>query len=118
MICAKARFTDKQDGVVVKEFKEQEKTYIYLCLNEREDEEVFDVDGTDQKVKYFEYDYYEFCENSNDIDVEAIKKDPESYVNRKLGTKEMSDKEKIKSLENQITDLQIALCDVYELFGA
>lgn len=76
----KARFLEPQPPV--KTINSDGKTYVYICLNEQYGEEVYeDPEGTGQPLAYYEYDYNEFSDLTEKLDLEDINAHPENYLN-------------------------------------
>ena len=105
----KAIFSEKQPSVKTAEV--DGKTTVFICLNETE-KTVEDMEGNSH-VEY-EYDFNEWTEEKPDI--ESINKNPDKYIDYQP-PKELTDKEKIASLEAQLEQTQVALTEVYEMIG-
>ena len=79
----KARFLEPQPPV--KTINSDGKTYVYICLNEQYGEEVYeDPEGTGQPLAYYEYDYNEFSDLTEKLDLEDINAHPEKYLGYKI----------------------------------
>lgn len=75
----KARFLELQPPV--KTVESDGKTYVFICLNEQQEEDTYDYpDGTGQPVTFYEYDYNEFCDMTENLDLEDINANPEKYL--------------------------------------
>lgn len=87
------------------------KTFVQICVNEA-GKTVGNMDG--ETHTEYEYDFNEWSEESPDID--AIKANPEKYLDYRP-PKEITDKEKIASLETQLLQTQAALQDLIMMEG-
>ena len=58
------------------------------------------VDTEYRDYRYYEYDYHEFCEKTENMNIDDIKKHPEKYLNYEP-KREPTETERIKSLEEQ-----------------
>lgn len=105
----KAIFSEKQPSVKTAEV--DGKTTVFICLNETE-KTVEDMDGNSH-VEY-EYDFNEWTEENPDTD--AISKNPDKYIDYQP-PKELTDTEKIASLESQLEQTQAALQDLIMMEG-
>ena len=103
----KAIFSEKQPSVKTAEI--DGKTTTFICLNEAE-KTVEDMDGS----SHVEYEYDEWTEEKPDI--ESISKNPEKYLDYHP-PKELTDREKIASLESQLEQTQAALQDLIMMEG-
>ncbi len=77
-------------------------------------------DSSSKKVTYIRRNIVsEEQEDSNILytyeECKLSKKDYETYINEELLKNSAESSEKVASLEDEITQLQIALCEVYEL---
>ena len=91
----KAKFTEKQQPVTV---IEKDKTYVYICLNEKEvKEENMSESETSISMAMYEYDYNEIIEDIGVLDIDDIKVNPENYL--EYEKVEKTDKERIAELE-------------------
>lgn len=100
----KARTLTSQPKITIKDI--EGKYYVFLCLNEKEGEETqIREEGKEEKVHFFEYDYNEFVEQKENLDIEDVKANPEKYLDYEP-SKEKTISERITNLENQqqITD--------------
>lgn len=118
----KARFSQPQQRV--KTITSGEKIYIFLCLNETQGTETYPDIGEGQTTEsYYEYDYNEIIGDADKLPLEDIQAYPENYldyvykdeasetVEQKLQTLTKSLAENSES----ITDVQLALAEIYEL---
>lgn len=118
----KARFTQPQPPV--KTVTSGDKTYIFLCLNEAQGTETYPDMGEGQvQETYYEYDYNEISGPTDMLPLEDIRAHPKNYldyvykdeasetVEQKLQTLTKSLAENSES----ITDVQLALAEIYEL---
>ena len=118
----KARFSQPQ--LPVKTITSGEKIYIFLCLNETQGTETYPDMGEGQITEpYYEYDYNEIIGPADALPLEDIQAHPENYldyvykdeasetVEQKLQTLTKSLAENSES----ITDVQLALAEIYEL---
>lgn len=118
----KARFSQPQQRV--KTITSGEKIYIFLCLNETQGTETYPDMGDGQTTEtYYEYDYNEIIGDADKLPLEDMQANPENYldyvykdeasetVEQKLQTLTKSLAENSES----ITDVQLALAEIYEL---
>lgn len=118
----KARFSQPQ--LPVKTVAAGGKTYIFICLNETQGTESFPDMGEGQTTEtYYEYDYNEIVGLTDRLPLDDIQANPENYmdyvykdeasetVEQKLQTLTKSLAENSES----ITDVQLALAEIYEL---
>lgn len=118
----KARFSQPQQRV--KMITSGEKIYIFLCLNETQGTETYPDMGDGQTTEsYYEYDYNEIIGDADKLPLEDMQAYPENYldyvykdeasetVEQKLQTLTKSLAENSES----ITDVQLALAEIYEL---
>ena len=118
----KARFSQPQQRV--KTITSREKIYIFLCLNETQGTETYPDMGDGQTTEsYYEYDYNEIIGDADKLPLEDMQAYPENYldyvykdeasetVEQKLQTLTKSLAENSES----ITDVQLALAEIYEL---
>jgi len=118
----KARFSQPQQRV--KTITSGEKIYIFLCLNETQGTETYSDMGDGQTTEsYYEYDYNEIIGDADKLPLEDMQAYPENYldyvykdeasetVEQKLQTLTKSLAENSES----ITDVQLALAEIYEL---
>ena len=118
----KARFSQPQQRV--KTITSGEKIYIFLCLNETQGTETYPDMGEGQTTEsYYEYDYNEIIGDADKLPLEDMQANPENYldyvykdeasetVEQKLQTLTKSLAENSES----ITDVQLALAEIYEL---
>lgn len=118
----KARFSQPQQRV--KTITSGEKIYIFLCLNETQGTETYPDMGEGQTTEsYYEYDYNEIIGDADKLPLEDMQAYPENYldyvykdeasetVEQKLQTLTKSLAENSES----ITDVQLALAEIYEL---
>lgn len=118
----KARFSQPQQRV--KTITSGEKIYIFLCLNETQGTETYPDMGDGQTTEsYYEYDYNEIIGDADKLPLEDMQAYPENYldyvykdeasetVEQKLQTLTKSLAENSES----ITDVQLALAEIYEL---
>lgn len=55
--------------------------YVYLYLNEKEEQPVMGVPTeSDEKHTVYTYDYHEFKEHKDNIDIEDLKAHPNNYI--------------------------------------
>lgn len=118
----KARFTKQQQPVSI--VRSDNKIYIFLCLNETQGTETYPDMGEGQTTEsYYEYDYNEIIGDADKLPLEDMQAYPENYldyvykdeasetVEQKLQTLTKSLAENSES----ITDVQLALAEIYEL---
>lgn len=105
----KAIFGEKQPSVRTTTM--DGKTFVQICVNEAG--KTVDNMGGESHTEY-EYDFNEWSEESPDVD--AIKANPEKYLDYRP-PKEITDKEKIASLETQLLQTQAALQDLIMMEG-
>ena len=118
----KARFSQPQ--LPVKTVAAGDKTYIFICLNETQGTESFPDMGEGQTTEtYYEYDYNEIVGPTDKLPLDDIQVHPENYLDyvykdEASETVEQKLQTLTKSLaENSenITDVQLALAEIYEL---
>ena len=118
----KARFSQPQ--LPVKTVSAGDKTYIFICLNETQGTESFPGMGGEQTTEtYYEYDYNEIVGPTDKLPLDDIQANPENYLDyvykdEASETVEQKLQTLTKSLaENSenITDVQLALAEIYEL---
>ena len=105
----KARFLEPQPQV--KMVEAGGKIYVFICLNEIQEADVYDdSDSTGQMVMFYEYDYNEFCDVAENLDLEDINTNPEEYLNY-LPTQEDNQitPERLVQLEQQLTAFSEAI---------
>lgn len=118
----KARFSQPQ--LPVKTVAAGGETYIFICLNETQGTETYPDMGDGQTTEsYYEYDYNEIIGDADKLPLEDMQAYPENYldyvykdeasetVEQKLQTLTKSLAENSES----ITDVQLALAEIYEL---
>lgn len=118
----KARFTQQQPPVKI--IQKDGKAYIFICLNETQGTESLPDMGEEQTTEtYYEYDYNEIIGPTDKLPMSDIQANPENYldyvykdeasetVEQKLQTLTKSLAENSES----ITDVQLALAEIYEL---
>lgn len=76
----KARFAEKQPEIKIITLKG--KHYIYICQNGERKREIYQNDGIDEIVDYWEYDYCEGVENANSVTAAEIRKNIEMYIEK------------------------------------
>lgn len=118
----KARFTEQQPPVKI--IQKDGNAYVYICQNETRGTETYpDMgDGQTQEI-YYEYDYNEIIGPADALPLEDIQAHPENYLDyaykdEASETVEQKLQTLTKSLaENSenITDVQLALAEIYEL---
>ena len=118
----KARFSQPQ--LPVKTVAAGGKTYIFICLNEQQGTESYPDMGEGQTTEtYYEYDYNEIVGPTDKLPLDDIQAYPENYLDyvykdEASETVEQKLQTLTKSLaENSenITDVQLALAEIYEL---
>ena len=95
----KARFSEKQDPVKFTTIGA--KTTVQICINE-ETETVTPENG--DPYQGYVYDFHEWTEENPDAD--AIKKNPENYLNYEPS--KPTQEERIRSLEDTVDTLLVA----------
>lgn len=102
----KARFMEKQQPVTV---VEKDKTYVYICLNEKEVKEESGVESeSSEPVTMYEYDYNEIIEDAGILDIDDVKANPENYLSYEKES-EKTDKERIAELEAMNSEMSATL---------
>lgn len=84
---------------------------MYICLNGQYGEEVYeDQEGTGQPLAYYEYDYNEFSDLTEKLDLEDINTHPEKYLEytSKEENLEVTPK-RMKEIENQLDAFREAI---------
>lgn len=118
----KARFSQQQ--LPVKIIQKDGTAYVYICQNETQGQETYPDMGEGQTTEsYYEYDYNEIIGDADKLPLEDMQAYPENYleyvykdeasetVEQKLQTLTKSLVENSES----ITDVQLALAEIYEL---
>ena len=118
----KARFSAQQPQVKI--VQKDDTAYIYICQNETKGTETYPDMGEGQTTEtYYEYDYNEIIGPADALPLEDMQAYPENYldyvykdeasetVEQKLQTLTKSLAENSES----ITDVQLALAEIYEL---
>ena len=118
----KARFSQPQ--LPVRIVTAGNKTYVFICLNETQGTESYPDMGEGQTAEtYYEYDYNEISGPTDKLPLDDIQVHPENYLDyvykdEASETVEQKLQTLTKSLaENSenITDVQLALAEIYEL---
>lgn len=105
----KAMFTDKQPPYrYFKVNPVRADIFVYSYLRDVVDEETGST--------LYEHEFNQFTVRPGEITEDMIKKNPLSYMDY-VAPVEKSDAEKLADAENSITELQMALCDLYESVG-
>lgn len=105
----KALFTEKQP--LYRYFKVspiRADIFIYNYLKDVIDEETGST--------LYEHEFNQFTVKPSEITENMIKENPLKYMDY-VAPVEKSDAEKLADAENSITELQMALCDLYESVG-
>lgn len=118
----KARFSQQQ--LPVKIIQKDGTAYVYICQNETQGQETYpDIGEWQTTESYYEYDYNEIIGDADKLPLEDMQAYPENYldyvykdeasetVEQKLQTLTKSLAENSES----ITDVQLALAEIYEL---
>ena len=118
----KARFAVQQPPVKI--IQKDGTAYVYICQNETQGTDTYPDMGDGQTTEtYYEYDYNEIIAPADAIPLDDIQANPENYldyvykdeasetVEQKLQTLTKSLAENSES----ITDVQLALAEIYEL---
>lgn len=110
----KAKFDVKQP--LVKIIENNNIVYVFICLNEEEKEEIINYneyfDENKQKqntiIKYYEYDYNEFNDKKENLDLDDIQTNPENYLNYSPSqkTEESNLEEDFNSLKAQFDEIK------------
>ena len=71
---------EKQPSVKV--IEQNDEYFIFICLNETRhgNDDYSSVDGETEEISCWEYDYNEFHDKKENIDLEDIKNNPEKYL--------------------------------------
>lgn len=101
----KSYFTEKQPSVNVVE--QDDEYFVFICLNETEKQENDDYSSADEERICLEYDYNEFHDKKENLDLDDIKTNPEKYL--EYPPKEKSNKEKIAELEELNAELSATM---------
>lgn len=118
----KARFSSQQQPVKV--VQADGMAYVFICLNETQGTETYPDMGEGQTTEsYYEYDYNEVIGDADKLPLGGIQANPENYLDyvykdEASETVEQKLQTLTKSLaENSenITDVQLALAEIYEL---
>lgn len=100
------RFYEQKPNLELREFDDN--IYVYIYLNEAVKEEVeinYPESVNEENVKHtvYYYDYAEFCEKKENLDLEDLKAHPEKYLDY---VPKVTEDPKPKTLEEQIQDLK------------
>lgn len=99
----KARFLEPQPQV--KTLESNKKTHVFICLNEQQEEDTYDYpDGTGQSVVFYEYDYNEFCDLTENLDLEDINANPEKYLDYATSKEDDLEKKIAEVIEKNIVN--------------
>ena len=118
----KARFSSQQQPVKV--VQADGMAYVFICLNEQQGVESYPDMGDGQTTEsYYEYDYNEVIGDADKLPLDDMQAYPENYLDyvykdEASETVEQKLQTLTKSLaENSedITDVQLALAEIYEL---
>ena len=90
----KARFDTQQPTALIKMYKDN----AYVFVNTNEEYKTETLGG--EPYSFYEYDYHEFCEKAENLNIDDIKKHPEKYLDYEP-KRELTEAERIKSLEEQ-----------------
>lgn len=83
------------------------KVYAFLCLNEQAFEEVYE--GS-RPVTVYEYDYHEFVESADAIDVQDVQAHPEKYISYTPDPQTMESRlEKLTAQINALAAAQLGM---------
>jgi hypothetical protein len=78
-----AKFTKQQQEVKVVDLH-NDYLNVFICVNPREVTEKYEIDEdgkvTEKEETYIEYDYNEFSDKAENLDVDDIKANPEKYL--------------------------------------
>lgn len=81
------------------------KVYVFLCLDEEVLEETYEGSGI---VTVYEYDYHEFTEDADAIDVQDVQAHPEKYMSYTPEPETIESKlEKLTALINALAAAQL-----------
>ena len=102
-------------------FTQKQPQYRYFRVNPiRADIFIYnyirDVLDEETGATLYEHELNQFTINPSDITEDMIKKNPMNYMDY-IAPVEKTDAEKLADAENSITELQMALCDLYESVG-
>lgn len=115
----KARFDVKQQPVKIVENNDE--AYVFICLNEEEKEETITYiiypeepeDTSDDVAPGFsyEYDYNEFHDKKDNLDLDDIQANPENYLDYSPSqkTEESNLEEDFNSLKAQFDEMKEAI---------
>lgn len=111
----KARFTEQQPPVKI--IQKDDKTYIFICLNETQGTESFPDMGEEQTAEiYYEYDYNEIIGSADKLPMGDIQANPENYLDYEYTEKTDDPGEKaleeIKKLKSAIERIQTVETDL------
>lgn len=99
----KARFLEPQ--LPVRIISLEGKIYIYICVNEQQEEDIYDnPDGTKYPLTYYEYDYNEFCDSEESLDLEDVKLHPQNYLNYQPSKADKLESKIKKEIEKTISN--------------
>ena len=118
----KARFSEPQ--LPVKVIQSDDKAYVFICLNETQGQETYPDIGEGQTTEsYYEYDYNEIIGDADKLPLDDIQAYPENYLDyvykdetsETVEQKLQSLSETLSENSESITDVQLALAEIYEL---
>ncbi len=107
----KAFFSEKQAIVSILRF--EDRTQYTICLNEKEQETSYPyMDGNENKVIQYEYDFNQFYDNT--VDENDVKEHPEQYLDyvpkqAVSETKTTTVEDRLSVLEEAVQDIALAL---------
>lgn len=101
----KSYFMEKQPAVKVVE--QNDKYFVFICLNGTKKQEIDDYSPTDGERIYWVYDYNEFCCKKEDLNLDDVNANPEKYLT--YPPKEKSDNERIVELEELNAELSATM---------
>lgn len=74
----KARFVEEQPEIKIVTL--EGKHFIYICRNGEKKREIYQNEGRDGAVDYWEYDYWEGVEDASEVNKKYIKENIEEFI--------------------------------------
>lgn len=116
----KARFSEPQ--LTVRVIQNDGKAHVFICLNETQGEDSH-LDEGQTAESYYEYDYNEIIGDADKLPLDDIQAYPENYLDyvykdetsETVEQKLQSLSETLSENSESITDVQLALAEIYEL---
>ena len=110
----KARFQEEQPEIRI--VTRGGKHYVFVCLNGERKTEEYDFEGSGRKelADYWEYDYCEGAESTEEVTEDEIRDDITRYIRKWTGEEHKTTEERISDLEKQNEFLANCLIEMSE----